>query len=489
MSNGFSLNFVPPGAVASAFMLCLDVFAAIMGPVGSGKTFCAIQKLINTAALQPRSPVDGVRYSKILVVRDEYPLLYKTTIPSWWKVFPKSAGEWTGSEGRSATHHLRFRIQDGSIMDLQVLFIAIGEQSIEDVARGFEFNMAWLNEADRLSRDVLMWIYSRIVQGRYPGLPHVAAADCVKQIIADYNAPDTENYLYKLFEEGDTPPGYRLFKQPGGLHPNAENRAHVTRESYEAMAATQPDWFVRRMVHNQYGYSRDGKPVYTEYRDDFHASSDVLMPVRDLPVRVDFDQGLHPACLLRQNMPDGQLRWLDELYSDGGAVDLCDQLRRLIGSAKYAGCRVIGGKGDPMIVTRSGNDAESWADVVNRLMGWTGHSRLMPAQTNDPDKRQGVVRYRLKTNTATGQPGLLVSSTCKIIRKGFNSTYRFKAVMGRQGEYRDIPDKIFPVADLHDAGQYGAMDDGGFEEVVGRVARGRGAFGSKSFKARVEVRV
>jgi hypothetical protein len=213
------------------------------------------------------------------------------------------------------------------------------------------------------------------------------------------------------------------------------------------------------------------------------------MPVRDLPVRVDFDQGLHPACLLRQNMPDGQLRWLDELYSDGGAVDLCDQLRRLIGSAKYAGCRVIGGKGDPMIVTRSGNDAESWADVVNRLMGWTGHSRLMPAQTNDPDKRQGVVRYRLKTNTATGQPGLLVSSTCKIIRKGFNSTYRFKAVMGRQGEYRDIPDKIFPVADLHDAGQYGAMDDGGFEEVVGRVARGRGAFGSKSFKARVEVRV
>lgn len=486
------MNFIPPGPVGAAFLNCRLPVKFIMGPVGSGKTSCLMMDTIYEAARQPRSKLDGKRYSKALFVRETFRQLEGTTIPSWWAWMPKTVGRWTGGSGGGVSeHHIEFQLPDQSIVSLIVMFEALGDRNVEDLMRGKEFNLLRLNEADTLAEEVLSQGLIRIQQGRYPGAKHVDVEKVVWSAAGDFNAPDIENYLYRLLEE-NRPANYGFFKQPGGRDANAENRERATLAGYEAMAANlmaqgRPD-LVRRMIDNQYGFTRDGKPVFEEYRDDFHCAGEPLQPVQGIAVRADFDQGLHPACVLRQNMPNGQLRVLDELYSDRGAVGITDDLKKLIGSAKYAGVRVVGGKCDPSANARDPNDTESWVDCINRLMGWGGNSRVRVAETNEPDKRLSAVRFRLIRNVGAAEPGLLISPTCRALRKGFNSEYRYKRKRVAGGaSYEDAPEKKFPVADVHDALQYGALDDGGFEEVVGRQARSKSSFGGKTFTAKMAV--
>lgn len=463
------LNFNPPGPIGAAFMESMNPVNLIMGPIGSGKTSCLMMKTIKLAALQPRSKVDGVRYTKALFIRESYRQLNDTTIPSWHKWMPPTVGDWTGGNGSPGCHKIQFRLPDTSVVDLEVNFVPLGENNVEDLMKGYEFNLLNLNEADTLVGDVLSQGVLRVMQGRYPGGMHVDPKDCIKQVNGDFNAPDIENYLYKLLIE-NKPDDYGYFRQPGGLDADAENRAYATEADYRAMEksllAQGREDLVRRNIHNQWGFTREGKPVYPEYRDDFHCYGGELLPVKELAVRCDFDQGLKPAVILRQMMPNGQLRVLDELYCEDGAKGLCRLLKRVMASQKYAGCRFIGGQCDPAAAARDGNEAQSWVDVVNKEMGWIGDKRVRLAETNNPERRQAAVRLRLRTNVDDGQPGLLISTTCRVMRKGFNSAYHFKKKRG-SNETEDRPHKVFPVADVHDALQYGALDDGGYEEVIG----------------------
>ncbi|MDP2207048.1 MAG: hypothetical protein Q8K65_12170 [Alphaproteobacteria bacterium] len=486
-----NLNFEPPGPVGDAFMQSMKPVNAIMGPVGSAKTSCLVMKTIKLAALQPRSKLDGVRYNKALFVRETFRQLYGTTIPSWWKWVPKKLGKWTGGLNQTGFHHIRFQLPDQSIVDLQSEFEALGEQNVEDLFKGKEFNLLNLNEGDTLSPEVLDNGVMRIAQGRYPGEMHVDPALCVKQVNIDYNAPDVENYLYKLKEE-IRPENYAFFRQPGGLEANAENRQRATREGYEAMRAQLlsrgRDDLVRRNIHNEYGFTRDGKPVFEEYRDSFHCAGEELMPVRGITVFVDFDQGLRPAAILRQTMPNGQLRVLDELFSETGSKGLAAGLKKLTGSAKYSGIRVAGGKCDPAGASPNGDDEESWIDKMNRLMGWQGRDRITAAATNSIEVRLDAVRVKFKTSVDDGQPGILISSSCTVLRKGLAAHYKFKRKKGSD-EHEDVPVKKFPIADVQDALQYGALDEGGYEEAVGRARRARPATGGGMRVARVNVKV
>lgn len=477
------LQYHPPGPVAAAFMQDRSTLSAIMGPMGSGKTSAVIMKAMSRAGDMKPSKIDNVRYYKLGVVRNTYTDLKRTTmksIESWFG----DQGQWGG--GGSSSEPPFFKVDvgpfpDGSMANIWFEFVGLDTHNIEQLAKGWEITDYWLNEGDLLDRDVLTFVDGRA--GRYPSAIH-GKPDFYCGMI-DYNAPDMENYLYLIFEE-EKPEGYRLFKQPGGRAANAENINNLPAGYYERLCKGKEDWWIRRNVDNNYGYSRDGKPVYSEYRDDFHCSTSELMPVEGIVIKIDFDQGLHPAATLRQTMANGQVRILDELYSEKGATGLCGDLKKLLNSDKYRGFKAKGGLADPSAAKRSEDDTESWVDCVNRHMGWVGSDQLRLAETNDPDKRQAAVRNKLKTNVDDGRPGLLISSTCKVTRKGFNSDYRFKRkrVAGKPS-YDENPEKKFPVSDVHDSIQYGALDDGGYEEVVGKETRKKTGFGQKTFKAKI----
>jgi hypothetical protein len=466
----------------------------IMGPVGSGKTSAMMIKTVQLAGMQPRSKIDGVRYSKALFVRETFRQLYGTTIPSWWQWFPKERGEWRGGGNEPAQHHLQFQLQeDGSIVDLVVLFEALGEQNVETLFRGKEFNLLCLNEADTLVPDVLSQGLVRINQGRYPGERHVDPADCVKQANLDYNAPDVENYLYHTMEE-NKPDDYGFFRQPGGLDPNAENRQRATLEDYQAMKrdleAQGRDDLARRMVDNNYGFTREGKPVYPQYRDDFHCAQCELQPVDGLPIKVDADQGLHPGALLRQVLPNGQYLILDEMYCDTGAEGLAEQVKEVMGS-RYPDHRLIGGLADPAGKARSGNDAdtETWIDAFNRHLNLSGRAQVRAADTNMPDKCIAATVRRFRHLIDNAKPAVLISTRCRVLRKGLNSEYHYKRKAGDRNVYADYPVKKFPVSDLCNALEFACLDEGGYQEVVGREARKKGLNNGKPIQASVEVSI
>ncbi|WP_204328376.1 hypothetical protein, partial [Stenotrophomonas maltophilia] len=79
------------------------------------------------------------------------------------------------------------------------------------------------------------------------------------------------------------------------------------------MARLLPERDVVRFVNGRFGYSLSGKPVYPEFNEAVHCSPTPLVPVPQLPLHAGYDQGLSPAGLLFQQMPNGQLRFYVEV--------------------------------------------------------------------------------------------------------------------------------------------------------------------------------
>ncbi len=469
------LNYSPPGPVVSQFLNDRSEVSAIMGPMGGGKTTAAIMKLIVLAqqqAISPREHPDfpgwKVRLTKVGVVRETTTNLKRTTIKSIKAWFGEKNGRWFG--GGSSMEPLSYQakmgpLPDGSIAILTFEFIGLDDNNIEDMAKGWEITHYWLNEGDLLSSDVKDFLDGRI--GRYPSkIDGGASFYCG---ILDYNAPDTENYLYKLFEE-DKPEGHRLFRQPGGRTAHAENLHNLPEGYYERMARGKKKWWIRRNIDNLYGFSREGEPVYENYRDDFHCSGQNLEAVPGLVIRLYADAETHPAIVFTQTMANGQRRILHEIYIRGGAVQLAAAVRSDMATI-FPGCRMVGGTADPSAwrMDAKDSDAKPWPDVLSDALGFTGSARFQPAPTNDPTKRQDAVDDLLTTMVDDAQPALLISARAKVARKGFNSTYCFRK--RADGTPEDKPTKAHPVSDVHDAIQYFALDEGGYETVMSRETR------------------
>lgn len=456
-----ALNYTPPGPVAAGFMRSRARVRAIMGPVGSGKTSVCLLTLVFLASQQKPSPLDGVRYTKFAVIRDTYRNLESTTLKSWHGWIPKTTGEFTG--GQPARHVLRFDLPDGTSVNLEVEFIALGDNRIEDVMRGWEGTGVYLNEADRLAPEALTYALGRV--GRYPAARH--GGPDWSGVLLDFNAPDTENWCYQRFVE-DLPEGWEFHRQPSGLAPDAENMANLPEGYYAGQMAGQPEWYIRRMVRNEFGFSRDGKPVYDDFADATHVAPEPLDPVPGLPVAIGMDFGLTPAAILGQQMPSGQWRILDELISPrAGVKQFAGPLLSLL-AARYPGAEPVIWA-DPAGNTASQNDDTESA--ISTLRAATGLTVRPAPGNNSLSLRLDAVAGPLR-RMIDGQPGFLLSPACKVLRKGFNSGYAFKrvAIGGGTNRYGDKPDKN-EFSHPHDALQYLMLGGGEGAAVLGRERR------------------
>lgn len=487
MSGGMAANrhnimaMAPAGPVALQFIRSRAYIAGIMGPVGSGKTTACIAKCVQAAIWQHPAP-DGKRYCKVAVIRDTYPNLDATVIESWHNWYPPTIGHWVGDAPR--THDLTIEVAGLGQVVLQMIFVAIGDKRVEDVLRGLEVTMIWINEADRVSKEVLKYARGRV--GRYPNAMLGGCAWC--GIIMDFNAPDPDNWVYELFIDGNNDGGeageqVQLFRQPGGREPNAENLANLPKGYYaRQLIGATPD-YVRRMIDNQFGYSRDGQPVYPEFQDHLHVAAAPLEPIKGLQLLIGLDAGMTPAAVIGQRLPSGQLRVTDELAvfpTDGaplasmGPVRFGKALHELL-TLRYGAWR-RGGWGDEADIlvwadpaSQYGADKlggeKSWMDIVSAEIG----VRIRPAHTNNLILRLEAVRAPLVRLIEGGQPGLIISPTAKVLRRGFNAGYHFRRVLanGNSGRFNDEPNKN-EFSHAHDALQYLALGCGEGRRVMGQ---------------------
>jgi hypothetical protein len=454
-------QFRPPGPVAARFLSDkVTKVRGLLGPVAGGKTVtCIFDTLIN--ATEMPICLDGKIHHRHVIVGSTYGQIERNLYPTWFHWLPKHGdtfveAEWEGGGGRFGRHMVYFQaLRSGRRIpvELEVLFAAVGEQSVEAFVRGFEPTSAHFYEVDQLPPNIITNMVGRF--GRYPNAQMLGRQpDYRTYAVADYNAPDIDNWTVKAFDEEATP-GYKLYRQPSALSPNAENLANLKPGYYQELAilnATNPRW-VKRFLEVKYGPSDAGDPVFPEYSDDLHLSMAPLSAVPGRGIYLGFDQGLrHPAMVVLQQLSSGQFVVLGECVPGRmNARRFAELCRQLIADIA-PGQPVLGAWSDP--AGFDGADTEAGDLAWSEIVAVTLDIVLAPAPSNEPDVRLTAVRDEL---TFLVDPphvaGLVLSrGACPMLRKGFVSHYFYqrRAIDAQQVR---LPEKNLH-ANPHDALQY-----------------------------------
>jgi hypothetical protein len=440
------MKYAPAGRILERFRASNAFVRGIRGPIGSGKSTACVVEILRRAHLQKPGP-DGKRRSRWAVIRNTYPELKTTTIKTWHAWVPPEWGQWQ-AEG-PPTH----RVQEGDL-DIEVMFLALDRPDDIRKLLSLELTGAWVNEAREVPKAVLDGLTGRV--GRYPST--LQGGPSWFGVMLDTNPPDSDHWWYKLAEE-TKPNGFEFFAQPAGDSKGAENLANLPPGYYErAKAGKDEDW-IRVYVRGDYGFVRDGKPVWPDYRDNVHCAE--IAPIPGLPIRVGIDFGLTPAAVFSQRSMTGQWRVLGELVAeDMGAKRFGEMLAAELRS-RY-GAHEVDAVGDPAGDNRAQTD-ETTPFQILRSEG----VQARPAPTNDPVIRVEAVSSALR-RLIDGAPGFIVSPSCRVLRKAMSGGYCYRRIQLSGAErFMDKPDKN-QFSHVADALQYALLGGGEGRALVRR---------------------
>lgn len=438
----------------SRFHLSDAKFRGILGPVGSGKSTACCWEIYRRANEQQPNAA-GIRKTRWTVIRNTYRELKDTTIKTWLDWFPEDVcGAFNWSD---MAHKVKF----GDV-EFEVMFRALDKPKDVKKVLSLEVTGAWVNEAREIPKSIIDALDDRV--GRFPARKD---GGCTwRGIIADTNPPDDDHWWFNMAEV-ERPDGWEFFRQPGGLveregkfyaNPNAENLENLEADYYINRKAGKSLDHVRVYYAAQYGFTIDGKPVYTEYADATHCAEKDIPVVKNLPVYIGIDFGLTPAAVFGQRLPNGRWIWVDELVTEDMGISRFAELLLPKMNEDFAGHDFII-TGDPAGEQRAPTDEKT----VFQILKGKGVPAL-PAETNDFTLRRESVATALN-RMVDGKPGLIISPKCKVLRKGMAGGYCYKRlqVVGQE-RYHEKPDKN-KFSHVCEAGQY-LMIGGGEGKTV-----------------------
>lgn len=468
----------------------------LMGPIGSGKSVACCVEMLQRA--QQQNPgLDGVRRSKWAAIRSTYPQLKSTTIQTWLNWFRPITQMKYDSPIEGIVRH---PMADGTRVELTILFLALDLPQDREKLTSLELTGAWINEARELDWDIVTEVPSRL--RRYPN-DEMSGFWSWSGMIMDTNPPTDDSRWYKTFET-ECPTNWELFRQPGALvarphgktylydrNPGAENVEHLRDRSrpagvdntgyeyYEGMIGLEResvegvvglglpvvngvavgkqkgtnyskghDW-IGVMCEGKYGICFDGKAVYRDVWDDSVHLSKVPLPIlKDVPIRLGWDFGLTPACIIGQMSPRGQLRILREVVGTDMALRqfIREHLRPVLEN-EFRGLAIIS-TCDPAGLQRGQVDAVT---CLSELFAEGIPTEAAP--TNDfPLRRDAVTEFL--TRRLGDEAGLVLDPSCQILRKGFNGGYHYKRMqVSGENRYSESANKN-EYSHPHDGLQY-----------------------------------
>ena len=462
----FNLDLYP---TLKRFALSDAAIRIVIGPAGSAKTsYCALE-LLRLACLQAPAE-DGVRYFKALVARQTYQMLQSSTIDTFKRMLGDILTFKTGKIPPEAIG--RFRIDDGTYVDLKIEFVSFDNEDAQSKLRGYEPTFVFLDEVSEMPESLVTAALART--GRFPsgkfGEPTRSG------VIGATNGPLKRHWLYHWASGNKTTlhdsigkeigtKYFELFQQPAGLirpkadgqpwlpNPRAEN-IHNLSEGYGyyfkmlGMKAQE----IQAFVEGTFADLVTGKVVFPEFNEVHILGAEMSLPQR-IPLYLGFDFGRTPTCLIATMTKSGRIIVLDELMgADISVKTLLDDyvLPRL--SLRYRYATIEGAWGDPAGLIKAQSVEVSPFDVV-RAAGIPiedpgGGNRLTP--------RLEAVKQRLTSLDSMGYPKLQISDSCAYLLAAMEHDYVFEAIRGGNGAVRDIPTKSHEgwCSDLCDALQY-----------------------------------
>lgn len=445
-------------------------FRCIRGPIGSGKSVGCVMELLLRSLRQ--EPVNGVRKTRWAIIRNTHAQLVATSMATFKDRFPEflEGGQpffpiTQEDRGYMKGKLKNAKLPDGTIVDMEVLFIALDGPGAYNKIKSLDITGAWINELSELDKTVFHMVAGRC--GRYPPEEggHCATWD---GIIADTNPPDTDHWLARLeverpqIEYNGKVYRYNFFVQPPALIPimtngkriyvpnngkygyaPAENITHL-KDGFgyyiKQIPGASEDW-IKVFILGQFGDITSGKSVYHEFNNELHVSKEELKPLRMCKILIGLDFGYaSSAAILCQFSPTGELLVLDELLRDKSGIKsfITEDILPLLHS-KYEGIRFVA-IGDPAGIGHSSVDGTSPIQAA-----CDSGLPTERAVTNDPVMRQEAVRNIL-SRLIDGHPAMKISPTCKHLIKGFNGKYKFKKSGSREvvdkNEYSHIQDAL-----------------------------------------------
>lgn len=451
----------------SAFVEDEKPMTFIVGPIGSGKSTGGIMKIFYRAFRQAPSPVDGIRYTRFLVVRNTNKELHDTTLKSFFMWFPPGvAGEW------HATAKTFVYKKDG--LHCEILFRALDRPDDASSVLSLELTGAMFDEFVELPQEIVSAVKSRC--DRYP--PQNRGGCTWAGVWGASNPGSRDSWWYDyLYEEWPEDMGgavlqdevLSLYEQPSGFSPDADNLENLKKYDdhpnsyYIHKAKGNPVEWVRQFIECQWGYSQRGKPVYKAFNRELHVAKQPLKYNPHMPVIMGFDAGLTPAATFVQQDSFGRVLVLAELISDNmGAQRFCREKVKPLIARLFPGC-ALSVVADPATKQRAQTDERTVASILERELG----VKVKPASSNTLAARLGAVDAVLTQLTEAG-PALLIDPSCKNTIQCFTSAYRY--IVNAKGATADSPEKSHPWSDLADSLQYAAM---GVADGAARDARAR----------------
>lgn len=309
----------------------------IVGPYGSGKTSANLFKLVFMAKQQEPSPIDGIRHSRAVIVRNTAPQLTDTTIPSWNIWFKDGvAGQWKATV---KTFILRF-----DDVECEVLFRPL--DTPDDVSRvlSLEVTFAILDEFVEIPHEIREALSGRC--GRYPSkVEGVGPTNWGMWGASNPGTEDNEWYTFLGVEDPATrAENVFYYHQPSGLADGAENLENLPggRGYYVNLEKGKTPSWVKQFIDAEWGYTVAGKPVVPTFNRDIHISKTPLRYDPYLPLVAGYDPGMHSALIFGQQDLYGRLHVLGELILDGFGAErmITDRLLPLL-RARFAGAELI----------------------------------------------------------------------------------------------------------------------------------------------------
>jgi len=478
------VSFVPPDPVAVKFMRSDAFVRGIRGPFGSGKSVLCVHEVMRRAQQQEPFEENGerVRRSRWAIVRNTFPELKLTTVKTWLEWVPETLGPFL----RSApfTHHLTYKMPDGSYVDCEVIFLALDRPS--DVAKLLSLDLtgAWINEARELPKEILDGVTARV--NRYPS--PAQGGPTWSGVIMDTNSPPKDHWWPIMAGEVPAPewmtedetkllvkPGsWEFYTQPAAMieilgedgrvlsyamNPDRANQKLPDKYYLDLLPGKSRTW-INIYVLNRYDEIVSGRPVYPEFSRDVHVASQRLAPLPSHSVILGADFGRTPAVAFLQEI-DGRFVVFHELVLAGVSTQtLAIRLSREITKMGWTDF-TYSMWGDP-----AGDDmAQTRDETPLQIMRASGFKQFTAAPTNDPLIRIEAVAAALTKMTVHG-PGFLISPHCKGLIAGFEGGYQFRQVGGSHGQSYETKPYKNRHSHIHDALQYGVVGAGGWKPML-----------------------
>lgn len=390
----------------------------------SGKTTGIFFKLVYLASLQTPSPVDKIRRTRAVIVRNTAPQLNDTTLSSWNYWFKDGqAGTWRATDKK-------FLLKFGDV-ECEVLFRPL--DTPDDVARvlSLEVTFAILDEFVQIDQRIVEALSARV--GRYP--PKIDGGATNWGMWGASNPGDEDAWWFDYLHE-KLPENVTLYTQPSGFSPEAENLANLPGEAeyYTNLAKGKPDQWIKQFIEGEWGYTLNGKPVVPTFSPAIHISKTPLIPNPHLPVVVGFDPGVSSALIFGQMDMNGRLLVLDELVlQDYGAERMCsDKLKPMI-KARFSGMEIIISP-DPAANFRAQTDERTVVDVLKNSKNkgfWT--VKFPPgSESNNQLSIRLMAIESFTTRLTENGPALLIDPRCRNLIRTLNGGWRYTLVKNKR---------------------------------------------------------